>query len=118
MRTLTPPNPDLRDAVEARSEIDLRIGAAFTRWQTVRLQRKFKGRDEAFDQGVISYGPCQFPTLGFVVERFLKRKKFVPQGFWSVDLEIKHNGGESTRRDVLSGLFCPPPSFCLTSLLC
>lgn len=53
-------------AVQARIELDLRVGAAFTRFQTLRLQRKFDGFAE---QGVISYGPCQFPTLGFVVER-------------------------------------------------
>lgn len=32
METLTPPNKLLSDAVEARMEIDLRIGASFTRF--------------------------------------------------------------------------------------
>lgn len=48
------------DAVDARSEIDLRTGAAFTRFQTKLLQGKYHET-----QGVmLSYGPCQFPTLG------------------------------------------------------
>ena len=93
MRTLTPPNPHLRDAVEARQEIDLRIGAAFTRFQSLRLQKKFKGFD-AFD-AVLSYGPCQFPTLGFVCEREIKRRKFVPQSFWTIEMEIKHENGQT-----------------------
>lgn len=43
-------------AVQARSELDLRVGAAFTRFQTLRLQKKFDG----FNNGtVVSYGPCQ-----------------------------------------------------------
>jgi DNA topoisomerase-3 len=54
-------------AVQARSQIDLRIGAAFTRFQTMRLQKKFQ-----LSEKVISYGPCQFPTLGFVVERWAR----------------------------------------------
>ncbi|CAM9756027.1 unnamed protein product, partial [Heterosigma akashiwo] len=70
------------DAVEARQEIDLRLGSAFTRFQTQRLQaapprapprrEAAAGRRARFEQlgeGVISYGPCQFPTLGFIVER-------------------------------------------------
>lgn len=56
----------LVQAVQARMELDLRVGAAFTRFQTIRLQKRFDG---FANQGVISYGPCQFPTLGFVVER-------------------------------------------------
>ncbi|CAF5154835.1 unnamed protein product, partial [Rotaria socialis] len=56
-------------AVDVRQELDLRIGAAFTRFQTLRLQRLF-----GFDsKQVISYGSCQFPTLGFIVERYLQR---------------------------------------------
>ncbi len=73
-------------AVDARQELDLRIGASFTRYQTLRLRQKFQGSHLArvllrvipclspsfpigLDENVISYGPCQFPTLGFVVER-------------------------------------------------
>ena len=38
-------------------------------------------------------GPCQFPTLGFVVDRYLKRERFVSQGFWTIEMEIKHDNG-------------------------
>lgn len=40
------------DAVDARTELDLRIGAAFTRFQTLRLQPRFQ---ELRDM-VVSYG--------------------------------------------------------------
>ncbi len=72
------PNKHMSDAVETRKEIDLRLGAAFTRFQTLRLQNVFP--QQKFT--VISYGPCQFPTLGFVVERYLKITSFVPQKYW------------------------------------
>ena len=36
--TLRDPDRRLADAVEARQEIDLRSGAAFTRWMTLRYQ--------------------------------------------------------------------------------
>jgi DNA topoisomerase-3 len=44
----------------------LRLGAAFTRFMTTRYQNKY-GLPT-----VISYGPCQFPTLGFVFERWTR----------------------------------------------
>ena len=69
------------DAVDARAEIDLRSGAAFTRFQTVLLRDSCALPD---GQNVISYGPCQFPTLGFIVDRWLAIKAFVPQDFWSI----------------------------------
>ena len=59
--------PDKRksDACNTRSQLDLRIGAAFTRFQTLRFQKMY----DALSSKIISYGGCQFPTLGFVVQR-------------------------------------------------
>lgn len=85
LRTLGRLNNNLVHAVQARSECDLRVGSAFTRFQTLRLQRRFDGFSE---QGVVSYGPCQFPTLGFVVERWARIHTFVPQNFWYIELSI------------------------------
>lgn len=39
--------------------------------------------------GVI--GSCQFPTLGFVVERYNRVKKFVPEPFWSIKVMHERN---------------------------
>lgn len=61
-------------AVDARSELDLRIGACFTRFQTLSLKDKFPSLK---DVKVISYGSCQFPTLGFVVDQTLNVKKLI-----------------------------------------
>ncbi|KAF8251810.1 DNA topoisomerase III [Wilcoxina mikolae CBS 423.85] len=73
-------------AVAARIELDLRIGAAFTRWQTLSLQG-IGGLEEK----VISYGSCQFPTLGFVVDRYKRVKNFVPEPFWSIKVIHKRD---------------------------
>lgn len=53
-------------------------GAAFTRFQTLRLQKIFP---QVLAEQLISYGSCQFPTLGFVVERFKAIQAFVPEVF-------------------------------------
>lgn len=34
-------------------------------------------------------GPCQFPTLGFVVQRYNQVKAFIPEDFWYILLSIK-----------------------------
>lgn len=72
-------------AVDARSLLDLRLGAAFTRLQTLGLQRQVA---QLADQKLISYGPCQFPTLGFVVSRYEQVQAFVPEPFWYIHLSI------------------------------
>lgn len=41
MRTLGPVNEAVSGAVDCRQELDLRIGAAFTRFQTLRLSKRF-----------------------------------------------------------------------------
>ncbi|KAJ7824662.1 prokaryotic type I DNA topoisomerase [Mycena olivaceomarginata] len=72
------------DAVEARIVLDLRIGAAFTRMQTKTLQDAIA----QVEGSVVSYGPCQFPTLGFVVQRYLQVKNFVSEPFWYIFLSL------------------------------
>ena len=52
----------------------------FYRFQTLGLQKKFR----ALEQQVISYGSCQFPTVGFVVERYKAIENFVPEPFWKL----------------------------------
>lgn len=71
-------------AAELRGELDLRGGAAFTRLQTLLL----RVRQAELKDKIISYGSCQFPTLGFIVEQYLRIIRFVPEEFWSIKLEI------------------------------
>nr|XP_002732450.2 PREDICTED: DNA topoisomerase 3-alpha-like [Saccoglossus kowalevskii] len=75
--------PDKRtsDAVDVRQELDLRIGAAFTRFQTLRLKKVFP---QVLADSLISFGSCQFPTLGFVVERYKQVKSFIPETFYRI----------------------------------
>ena len=40
---------------------------------------------------VVSYGSCQFPTLGFVVERFKQREQFVSETFWKLVVTRVHD---------------------------
>ena len=67
-------------AVAARIELDLRIGSSFTRLQSLQLQRLSPDLEDK----VISYGSCQFPTLGFVVDRYLRVRNFKPETFWLI----------------------------------
>lgn len=88
----------------ARIELDLRIGAAFTRLQTLQLQTVVA----ALKEKVISYGKlsliidtskptdklgsCQFPTLGFVVDRYLRVQNFKPETFWGIKVILSRQG--------------------------
>ncbi|XP_053988911.1 DNA topoisomerase 3-alpha isoform X1 [Hylaeus volcanicus] len=81
LQNLCEPDKAVSDAVDVRSELDLRIGAAFTRFQTMRLQKVFP---TSLADMLISYGSCQFPTLGFVVERFLAIERFKPEPYWKI----------------------------------
>jgi len=40
---------------------------------------------------MITYGPCQTPTLGFVVDQAEKIKKFVPEAFWKLEADAFDN---------------------------
>ncbi|EGC33055.1 hypothetical protein DICPUDRAFT_37309 [Dictyostelium purpureum] len=87
---LKEPNEKDSIAVDTRIEIDLRLGAAFTRFQTLYLKKFQLDQPQPTQQqqqkSIISYGPCQFPTLGFVVERYFRKTNFVREDFWTVNV--------------------------------
>ncbi|XP_053693949.1 DNA topoisomerase 3-alpha [Sabethes cyaneus] len=91
VENLAVPDDRQNDAVNVRSELDLRIGAAFTRFQTLRLQNVFP---EKIVNNLVSYGSCQIPTLGFVAQRYKEIEKFIPQAFWK--LKLNHTINELT----------------------
>ncbi|KAI1313657.1 DNA topoisomerase [Xylaria venustula] len=76
------------NAVASRIELDLRIGYAFTRFLTISL-RSLGG---PFQNLLLSYGSCQFPTLGFVVDRYFRVRNFKPEPFWSIKVMHKREG--------------------------
>lgn len=81
VQNLVQPDVLQSQAVDVRMELDLRIGAAFTRFQTLRLQKVFPS---VLSDNLISYGSCQFPTLGFVVARYKQVQQFVPEIFYKI----------------------------------
>ncbi|XP_019872230.2 DNA topoisomerase 3-alpha [Aethina tumida] len=83
LQNLGQPDKNVSDAVDVRQELDLRTGAAFTRLQTLRLQKVFPAK---LADKLISYGSCQFPTLGFVVDRYQQIEKFIPENFWKIKM--------------------------------
>ncbi|KAG8073589.1 hypothetical protein GUJ93_ZPchr0006g46455 [Zizania palustris] len=61
------PNKLFADAADARQEIDLCIGASFTRFQTMLLKDAFVLDVTGDDRNIIlSYGPCQ--TVEHIVD--------------------------------------------------
>uniref|UniRef100_A0A0E0K969 DNA topoisomerase n=1 Tax=Oryza punctata TaxID=4537 RepID=A0A0E0K969_ORYPU len=91
------PNKLFADAVDARQEIDLRIGASFTRFQTMLLKDAFVLDDTGDDRNIVlSYGPCQFPTLGFIVERFWEIQAHEPEEFWTINCSHTSDEGTAT----------------------
>lgn len=92
MRNLKTPDRNLSEAVAARQEMDLRIGAAFTRFQTVKFGSAFSGVPR-----VLSFGPCQFPTVGFLVRRHWEQQGFVPEDYFTIKVAHAETKFHSSR---------------------
>ena len=95
----------------------MRLGASFTRMFSDHL----KGRYPAITN-TVSYGPCQWPTLGFVFDQYDKievktlsfeidiststfyvyfnLQSFVPENFWSIYLELESPDPENPEKKI------------------
>lgn len=83
------------DAVDARIELDLRIGSAFTRIQTISHK----------NGNVISFGPCQIPTLNFVVQRHIQIENFISEKYFSLQNTILTDQNSRKQKDIVKNVF-------------
>lgn len=88
------PNFNEAISVDARQVLDLKIGVAFSRFQTMRLAEPIRKAGIR----MLTYGPCQTPTLGFCVDQAEKIKKFVPETYWRIEADIL---GEKGRKHTI-----------------
>jgi DNA topoisomerase-3 len=85
------------EAFEARIELDLRIGSAFTRIQTLNNEKK----------KVLNFGPCQIPTLNFVVQRHNLIEGFISENMFSLENTVikDTNSLKNTKNEKISNTF-------------
>lgn len=79
-KSLHRPDKNKSDSVAVRQEIDLKLGISVSRLLTAYLRDSYGS--------LISYGPCQMPTLWFVVQRAELIQQFVPQPFSLLQIDV------------------------------
>ena len=68
--------------------MDLKLGCAFTRFQT----KYFQGKYGDLDTNLVSYRPCQTPTLWFCVRRSDEINAFQPESYYTIDIQLSKGG--------------------------
>jgi len=64
--------------------------------QTMQLKPLVEHLQTESDSKIISYGSCQFPTLGFIVDRYFRVQNFVPEPFWKISVIYEKDGAKVT----------------------
>jgi len=92
------PNPLVAQGVDARQELDLRVGVSFSRLLTKHLGSKSRAQKAPNQRRrLVSYGPCQTPALGFCVARGDEIAAFRPEQLWQPVVAIQAPGSRSRR---------------------
>lgn len=85
-------NINISNSVTVRQELDLKIGASFTRYFTKLVKRSFTEYPK-----LVSYGPCQTPTLCFCVQDGREVQRAPPKTVY--DAEITLGNGEILEKE-------------------
>lgn len=89
------PNKNLSSSVDLRSFLDLSIGVSFTRYLTNDI---FPHLDLKLKNSILSFGPCQTPTLGFCVKRSKEIDNFVPKYVHRVYMNLNIDNSDYIRK--------------------
>ena len=88
------PDKDLSMSVDARSIIDFKVGVCFTRLFSDKILNFLKENNQVNqNKRVLSYGPCQTPTLWFVVQRAKEKRSHKKRSYYRIFIEIEDDDG-------------------------
>ena len=89
------PDNHLSESVDAREIIDLKVGVTFTRLLTQHVYSLIKFYDFGqLNSSLISYGPCQTPTLWFCVQRQREVDNNKTKPYYKIYITVSVNGNE------------------------
>merc|ERR1719329_870215 len=108
-------NDPLALRVQAREELDLRVGYAYTRFLTMLFRTRLPHAlspesglaGQEHQDRVISYGPCQTPALFLVCQRNERRLDAITKepDMLEMDLEVEVNAGNGNASGRLQCAF-------------
>ena len=88
------PDKKLSMSVDARSIIDFKVGVCFTRLFSDEILEYIEEFDDVEKKKkILSYGPCQTPTLWFCVQRAKEKKNHKKSSYYRIYIEIEDDDG-------------------------